>query len=226
MKINESMIFSEQNKFNKNSAITTIQNKIISKSKEKQKAGNNDINKSLDEIGTSTNGDVTNSVGEIIASYQPIEDTFKSLALNTNLYNQYSNELQNNNLSDDEKVKTQSALDGAKQNILELTSSEHIADLDKVIANYSLPIQNKAITALKGEIGTSLDTNSVLVTSMESLGFTSNKNLDFNEVLDDVKNAENNFYKKTSKLDDISLKYGVNPNEDITKTYETLNTYA
>ncbi|MDD3224170.1 MAG: hypothetical protein PHX70_05600 [Clostridium sp.] len=217
---NESKIFFKQNKSNNNSAITTIQNKIISKTEKKEKAEVTTINKTLNETSTSDNTkkDVSSTVDYINYLYTPIEDTVKTLSSDSKLYNQYSDELKSNKLSEDEKDKIQSELDNTKKDILQLTSSDYISTVDKYLSSTVAPKVKAALSELNSDTGNNLNTNSMLVTSLESIGLKSNNNMNFDQVLNEIKSSKGYFYKNViSKLDDMNSTYGNAPNKDATK---------
>lgn len=208
----KSLVFSKQNNACKNNVSNMlqnmIQNQLETKIKNKEKIETNNINKNLNTTTHHTGLSVSDIVDAIDYLYAPITDTFKSISLNSKLYNQYSDELKNNNLSEDEKDKIQSALDNAKQNIIELTSPEYTSKLDKYISNNVSPQIKDLLNRLNKATGNTIDTSELSIPSMESLGLIPNKNLDFNSLLAEIKDAEKSIKKKISKLFDIDIKYG------------------
>lgn len=218
----KSLVFSKQNNADKNNVSNMVQNQLETKIKNKEKIETDNISENLNTTTQNTNSSILNTVDVIDYLYTPITDTFKSISLNAKLYNQYSDELKNNNLSEDEKDKIQSSLDHAKQNIIELTSPEYTSKLDKYISSNISPKVNGLLNLLNNTTGNKIDTSGLSITSMESLGLSSNKNLDFNSLLDEIKDAEKNIKKKISNLLDIDITYGGAPKSSakIIDTYE------
>ncbi len=211
--------------------------KLIQKVKKKRKTETNSINKVLNKALDSDSAETSIYDDPVIIEtlgcvYQAIEYTSENLSLNTNLYNKYSNELKNNNLDNDEKNKIQDEVANAKQNILDLTSPKYISSMDKFISGVNTALKNYCLSQNKGiNFSKDLtDKNSLLIPSMESLGFKSDENMTFEQVLDEIPNIEKTFDEKLSKFNAVANKYelDVDDNEDIPNKglAKTLNTYA
>ncbi|MDD3225366.1 MAG: hypothetical protein PHX70_11835 [Clostridium sp.] len=220
---NESRIFPQQNKFNKNAVITTIQNKIISKSKEKQKTDTDTITKTLNtdtdlDSEKKSKGCMSFLIDDVNESYQALNDTFSSISTNADLYNKYSKKLKDTNLSDDKKKEIENAQDNIKEDITQLSSPEYINKLESLYKP-SIDRDIKLVESVTGNTNDSSLNFSSLIPSAEDLGLKSNKNMTLDQILDEVKNAENNFDKRMSKLDDIATKYGIN--DEISKSNDS-----
>lgn len=196
-----------------------IQNKI----NQKEKNDADIINKGLEEMsdGTNTATDTASDVSFITSYisylYSPVTDTLKSLSLNKSIYDKDTEELKSNDLSEEDRSKIQDEMNSAKDNIMKLTSPEYISNLNNHIANDINPIVNKLVTRLNNKIGTNLDTSSFTIKSMGNLGFSSNMDTDFNNILQKITNATNSMREKNLSLYDIAGKYGASPNKDLIK---------
>lgn len=230
---------------NQNKLTTKIQNNIVSKNKDKEKAGINKINETLNNSSQETQVSSAGlALDTIYALYSQIEQGFKDLSTQTKIYEVCSKVLQDDKVSEDDKKTLQGLIQDiplsensseclseddkkmlqgfanfTKEMILDHTSSDYISKQDEYIRSIT-PTVNKLFTSFNAE--TNINISSISIKSMEQFGLMPSDNMDFDEVLKEVKNAEKNFYENVVlKLDDTMFKYGGVNNKDFMEKLDT-----
>lgn len=216
---NTSRIFSQQTKINKNDLTTNLQNKISVTNKGKKTNDNDIINKGLDKIddekGTDNQREISDLVYGIKKLYEPLEDNLQYLSKQADIYDKDTNELEKSDLSEDERTKIQSDLNATEATLKDGTSPKAIAKWDNIISTYIDPKLNELKSIFKDVLSAdNLNISSFSLKSMANLGFSADKNTDFNTIIEQIKNASTIMKGKTLELDKIDKEYGDSTNEN------------